>query len=112
MERFLLIALMCILSLQATLGAVAEYCSYQVGEAQISHPGHHEHKADTSNDKGSKLFPQAEHDCAHHCFSAVIPATAVSGLAPFPQAYSLREPDGFRSAILPREERPPLFGLA
>lgn len=112
MKRFLFMVLLCILPLQSSLAAVAEYCIQDSAEAQTSHPGHHEHEGQESSQEAPGSVPQADLDCAHHCFPVMVPSFAATRATDFPKSYSPDRASNFRSAVADPAERPPLTSRA
>lgn len=108
MTRFLFMALLCILPLQSSLAAVAEYCIQDSAEAQTSHPGHHEHEGQESSQEAPGSVPQADLDCAHHCFPVMVPSFAATRAMDFRRSDFPDLASDFRSAVLDPTERPPL----
>ena len=109
MKRFLFMVLICILPSQSSLAAVAEYCIRDATEVQTSHPGHHEHESQEPSQESPDSVPQADLDCAHHCFPVLAPSFAATGATNFSKSYSPDTASDFRSAVLDPTERPPLF---
>jgi len=117
MKRFLFLVLLCVLPLQSSLAAVAEYCTHDSREVQTAHPGHHEHDGQKQKQKQSKKapnssVPQAGLDCAHHCFPVLVPSFAEPGAMDLRKTYSPDLGSDFQSAVPVPTERPPLLAHA
>ncbi|HKQ24886.1 MAG TPA: hypothetical protein VJT81_10635 [Burkholderiales bacterium] len=112
MKRLLFIFLLCLFPLQVSLAAVAEYCGHEPAEAQVSHPGHHEHEHQKTPEKAPDPFPQADLDCAHHWSPVLVPSFTMTGNVDFYRSYCPDQPSDFQSAVLDPTERPPLRARA
>jgi hypothetical protein len=109
MRRWLALVLLCLLPLQASWAAVADYCTHEHGRA-AQHFGHHdeEHPAwSAPSDDGQERAAKLGHDCKH--LSAFVGLLAEACVSASPSCRA-PQPDDAPSAYpaLPpdRPERP------
>lgn len=112
MRRFLVLLMLCLLPLQISWAAVAEYCGHEQGKA-AHHFGHHdeEHKVSPDNPNGGKQPGQSGmgHDHCHLSGFQGILSTFTLTACNFSQP-SLHCDDGPYSHLAPdRPERPKWF---
>jgi hypothetical protein len=112
MKRLLFLIMLCVLPLQSSLAAVAEYCIQDSGEISTSHPGHHEHEGQKASLDTPDSVPQADLDCAHHCFPVMVPSFPLARAMDFRRSDFTDLASDFRSAVLDPTERPPLLARA
>ncbi|WP_239249904.1 hypothetical protein [Candidatus Nitrotoga sp. M5] len=116
MRRFILSLMMCLLPLQISWAAVAEYCGHEQSKA-VQHFGHHddEHKASSAKpdpDKQPEKFNLGHDHCHMSVFLGLLNESAFRSPAP-PTQPSLRSNEAVYPSITQnRPERPKWSGLA
>jgi hypothetical protein len=115
MRRIFALFILCILPLQWTYAAVADYCQHETAPAAQQHAGHHDHQhVEPPGDKESSNKGVLDLDCpaCHHSTGAAVPYILVD---PLPATASIDVIA--RSCAIPQRApdnpfRPPLLARA
>ncbi len=118
MRKLIAILVICILPIQWSFAAVAEYCQHEVGVAAQNHLGHHAHEhvdkhVDESQEGKSKKSAMNDVDCPACCHStgatiftlsaATIPRNSAEPVTFHFQRIPYRSPDNpFRPPLATR----------